>query len=74
MSRNNNDRDERATLNCDGRVPAVDNLTPAQQELLRDLRESLQQMKRGELLPARETLREIELELEAEDNASISDA
>lgn len=74
MSRNNNDSDERATLNCDGRAPAVDNLTPAQQELLRDLRESLQQMKRGELLPARETLREIELELEAEDNARISDA
>ncbi len=74
MSIKNNDRDERATLNFDGQVPADANLTPAQQELLRDLRASLKQLKRGELLPARETLREIDLEIEAEENARISDA
>ena len=74
MSIKNNDRDERATLNFDGQVPAEANLTPAQQELLRDLRASLKQLKRGELLPARETLREIDLEIEAEENARISDA
>lgn len=49
-------------------------LSPAQLELLRDMRESLRQMKRGESLPARETLREIELELEAEDDANHSNA
>lgn len=53
MSIKNDDRDERATLNFDGQVPAEANLTPAQQELLRDLRASLKQLKRGELLPAR---------------------
>lgn len=74
MSIKNNDRDERATLNFDSQVPADANLTPAQQELLRDLRASLKQLKRGELLPARETLREIDLEIEAEENARISDA
>ncbi len=74
MSIKNNDRDERATLNFDSKVSADANLTPAQQELLRDLRASLKQLKRGELLPARETLREIDLEIEAEENARISDA
>lgn len=74
MSIKNNDRDECATLNFDSKVSADANLTPAQQELLRDLRASLKQLKRGELLPARETLREIDLEIEAEENARISDA
>ena len=74
MSIKNNDRDERATLNFAGQVSADANLTPAQQKLLRDMRASLKQMKRGDLLPARETLREIELEQEAEVDARISDA
>ena len=74
MSIMNTDRDERATLNFAGQVSADANLTPAQQKLLGDLRASLKQLKRGELLPARETLREIDLEIEAEENARISDA
>lgn len=49
------------------------NLTPEQQELLRDMRVSLKQMRRGETIPAREALHEIGLELEAESNASRSD-
>ena len=48
-------------------------LTPEQQELLRDMRVSLKQMKRGETIPAREALHEIGLELEAEADASRSD-
>ena len=55
------------------RVPCREDLTVAQQELLGDLRESLKQVKRGELLPAREALREVRLELEAEDDANSSD-
>ena len=74
MSLKKVDRDERAQLKLDGRVPQGEDLSPAQQELLSDMRASLKQMKRGELLPAREALREIDLELEAEDNARISDA
>lgn len=48
-------------------------LTPEQQELLRDMRVSLKQMRRGETIPipAREALHEIGLELEAD--ASRSD-
>lgn len=49
------------------------NLTPEQQELLRDMRVSLKQMRRGETIPAREALHEIGLELEAEADASRSD-
>ena len=48
-------------------------LTPEQQELLRDMRVSLKQMRRGETIPAREALHEIGLELEAEADASRSD-
>ncbi|MCY3916189.1 MAG: hypothetical protein OXG49_09290 [Chloroflexi bacterium] len=70
----NMDKDERAQLKFDGRVPQGEDLSPAQQELLRDMRASLKQIKRRELLPAREALREIDQELEAEDNAHISDA
>lgn len=71
----NVDRDEqKVTLEFDDQVQGSEDLTPAQQELLRDMRASLKQMKRGELLPARETLRVIDLELEAEDNARTSDA
>ena len=49
------------------------NLAPEQQELLRDMRVSLKQMRRGETIPAREALHEIGLELEAEADASRSD-
>lgn len=74
MPVNNVDKEERASLRLDGGVRQGEDLSPAQQELLRDMRASLKQIKRGELLPAREALREIDLELEAEDNARISDA
>ena len=74
MSIENVDRDERARLKFDGQVPQGEELSPAQRELLSDMRASLKQMKRGELLPAREALREIDLEQESEDNARISDA
>lgn len=44
----------------------LDELTEAQAEFLADLRVSLQQMKNGDVMPAREALREICHELEAE--------
>ena len=44
-------------------------LTPEQQELLRDMRVSLKQMRHGETIPARVALHEIGLELEAEADA-----
>lgn len=72
MSMTNFDRDERAAVQDKDAVPGQENLTPMQQELLRDMRESLQQMKRGEMLSARETLRELDLEFEAEDDADSS--
>ena len=56
------------------RVPDQEELTAAQQELLRDMRTSLAQIRRGDLLPARESLREVRTELEAEDNANRSDS
>ena len=37
----------------------LDELTPAQAEFMEDLRVSLIQMKNGEVMPAREALREI---------------
>ena len=40
----------------------LDELTEAQAEFLEDLRISLIQMKNGEVMPAREALREIERE------------
>ena len=74
MSVRKADRDELVTVEQKSKVPDHEDLTAAQQELLRDMRVSLKQMKRGELLPAREALREIQLELEAEDDANSSDA
>ncbi|MDE2910904.1 MAG: hypothetical protein OXQ99_17065 [Chloroflexota bacterium] len=74
MSVTSADRQKCAALKQKDSVPEHVNLTAEQQELLHDMRVSLKQMKRGELLPARETLREIDLELEAEDNARTSDA
>lgn len=74
MSVTSADRQKRAALKHKDSVPKHENLTAEQQELLHDVRASLKQMKRGESLPARETLREIDLELEAEDNARTSDA
>lgn len=74
MSVTNVDQDERASVQLKDSVPGIENLSAEQQELLLDMRASLKQMKRGELLPARETLREIEQEQEADDNACISDA
>ena len=44
----------------------LEELTPAQAEFMEDLRISLIQMKNGEVMPAREALREIERELECE--------
>ncbi len=74
MSVTNGHQDERASVQLKDTVPGIENLSAEQQELLRDMRASLKQMKRGDLLPARETLREIEQEQEADDNARISDA
>lgn len=48
----------------------LDELTPAQAEFMDDLRISLIQMKNGDVMPARETLREIERELESEGRSS----
>ncbi len=70
----NSYHDERTTTQPKGSMLGLDNLSAEQQDLLRDMRVSLKQMKRGDLLPARETLREIEQEQEADDNARISDA
>ncbi|MCE2472045.1 MAG: hypothetical protein J4G18_09110 [Anaerolineae bacterium] len=55
-------------------VADQDELALAQQELLSDMRVSLGQVRRGEALPAREALRELRAELEAEDNANRTDA
>ena len=68
------DGDDLATALKDRETPGVEKLTEAQIELLRDMRVSLRQLKRGEGLPAREALREIRVELESEDNAGNSDA
>ena len=70
----NSYHDERTTAQLKDSMPGFDKLSAEQQDLLRDMRVSLKQMKRGDLLPARETLREIEQEQEADDNARISDA
>ena len=47
-------------------TPDTPELTEAQAEFLEDLRISLIQMKNGEVMPAREALREIERELKCE--------
>ena len=65
--------DKLAAIQQNSQTPSQNDLTPAQQELLHDMRVSLKQMRRGETFPAREALREIGLELEAEDDASSSD-
>ncbi len=44
----------------------LEELTPAQAEFMEDLRISLIQMKNGDVMPAREALREIERELSCE--------
>ncbi len=49
-------------------------LTDAQIEFLEDLRVSLLQMKNGDVMPALEALREIEREIELEENGSRPDA
>jgi len=74
MSMTNVDKDEHTALQQKVSIPGHENLTAQQQESLRDMRASLKQMKRGELLPARQSLREIDQELDAEDNVRISDA
>ena len=51
-----------------------DDLTDAQVEFLEDLRVSLLQMKNGDVMPSREALREIEREIELEENGSRPDA
>ena len=73
MSVKNLDHDERTTAHLKDSMPGLENLSAEQQELLLDMRASLKQMKRGELLPARETLREIEQEQEADGDAPLSD-
>ncbi len=50
-----------------------DNLTEAQIEFLEDLRASLLQMKNGDVMPAREALHQIRLELEAEQDGNRPD-
>ncbi len=52
----------------------LEELTPAQAEFMEDLRISLIQMKNGEVMPALEALREIEREIELEENGSCPDA
>lgn len=49
-------------------------LTEAQREFMDDLRVSLIQMKNGDVMPALEALREIEREIELEENGSRPDA
>ncbi len=44
----------------------LEELTPAQAEFMEDLRVSLIQMKNGDVMPAREALREIEREFNRE--------
>ena len=44
----------------------LEELTPAQAEFMEDLRISLMQMKNGDVMPAREALREIEREFSRE--------
>ena len=51
----------------------LEELTPAQAEFMEDLRISLIQMKNGEVMPAREALRQIRLELEAEQDGNQTD-
>ena len=65
--------DKLATVQQNSQTSDPIDLTPEQQELLRDMRVSLKQMRRGETIPAREALHEIGLELEAEADASRSD-
>ncbi len=49
-------------------------LTEEQRALIRSLHKSFQQAARGETRPAREFLRELRLEREAEENAAIANA
>ncbi|MCY4063108.1 MAG: hypothetical protein OXG53_12120 [Chloroflexi bacterium] len=51
----------------------LDELTDAQKEFMEDLRVSLIQMKNGDVMPAREALRQIRLELEAEQDGNHPD-
>ena len=52
----------------------LDELTDAQAEFIEDLRVSLIEMKNGDVMPALEALREIEREIELEENGSRPDA
>ncbi len=51
----------------------LEELTPAQAEFMEDLRISLIQMKNGEVMPAREALQQIRLELAAEQDGNHTD-
>ncbi|MDE2637484.1 MAG: hypothetical protein OXI30_14065 [Chloroflexota bacterium] len=51
----------------------LDELTDAQAEFMEDLRVSLIQMKNGDVMPAREALRQIRLELETEQDGNHPD-
>ena len=51
----------------------LEELTGAQAEFMEDLRVSLIQMKNGDVMPALEALREIEREIELEENGSRTD-
>ena len=68
------DGDEQVATLKDRALPGEEELTAEQKELLNDMRVSLRQLKRGEGLPARQALREIWQELEAEDDERNSDA
>lgn len=61
--------DKLATVRQNSRASDPIDLIPEQQELLRDMRVSLKQMRHGETIPARVALHEIGLELEAEADA-----
>ena len=74
MARRKANGDEQAATLKDRALPGADELTAEQKELLNDMRVSRRQVKRGEGIPARRALREIWLELEAEDDESNPDA
>ena len=74
MAHRKADGDEEVATLKDRALPDEEALTEPQKELLNDMRISLRQLKRGDGIPARQALREIWLELEAEDDESNSDA
>ena len=58
------------TLTHQAALSDTDELTESQIEFMEDLRAGLLDMKHGRVQPAREALRELRRELEAEDNGN----